>query len=142
MNSETEINKLVLYIDGSSKGNPGPAGIGATISTADGGELVRISEYIGETTNNVAEYTALIRTIQTALQYQVDSVEIYSDSELLVNQLNKSYHVKNANLKNLYQRATSLLSGFKDVKIFYISREENKRADELARKSIKRFFKG
>ncbi len=124
-----------IYIDGASKGNPGPAGIGIVIYK-DGRPITNIYKYIGETTNNVAEYTALIYSLQEALILGIKDVLIKSDSELLVNQLNGSYKVRNLNLRFLYEQFVHLKRGFKDLEIKHISRKENLRADKLANKAV------
>ncbi|HTY45627.1 MAG TPA: ribonuclease HI family protein [Patescibacteria group bacterium] len=123
--------KCEIYIDGASKGNPGPAGVGA-ILTQGGCVLKNISEHIGHTTNNVAEYTALIYALQEALILKVESLDIRTDSELLYRQIKKEYKVRNPNIAGLYRQAVHLMSAFKEVAIRHIPREENKGADKLA----------
>lgn len=125
--------KAQLFCDGASRGNPGDAGIGCLIILND--KKIEISEYIGKTTNNVAEYTALIRGLQEALKQNVQEIEIFSDSELLVRQLNGIYKVRNNNLIPLYRKAKELLAKFKKYQIFHVYREENSIADELARQA-------
>ncbi|PIP18871.1 MAG: ribonuclease H [Candidatus Omnitrophica bacterium CG08_land_8_20_14_0_20_41_16] len=131
------MKKLEIYIDGASKGNPGPSGIGVVICS--GGGIVRnMSNYIGNATNNVAEYMALIYALQEALILKAECIKVKTDSQLLARQLNKIYKVKNANIVGLYNQAVHLLSGFKDVSIDNISREENQGADKLATQAIKK----
>ncbi|MFA5157062.1 MAG: ribonuclease HI family protein [Candidatus Omnitrophota bacterium] len=128
---------LDIYIDGASKNNPGPAGIGVVICRE--GEVVKnISEYIGEATNNFAEYTALIYALQEALVNKAEAVNIKSDSQLLCRQLNKEYKVKSQSIIGLYNQAVHLLSGFKKVSIKHIPREENRGADKLANEAVKK----
>ncbi|NLG87127.1 MAG: reverse transcriptase-like protein, partial [Firmicutes bacterium] len=86
--------KLILHIDGASRGNPGPAGIGVVIADVSGTVLAEVSEYIGEVTNNVAEYKALLKGLQEAARIGAKDVSIYSDSELLVKQMNGQYRVR------------------------------------------------
>ena len=131
---------LDIYIDGASKNNPGPAGIGVVICRQ--GEVVKnISEYIGEATNNFAEYTALIYGLQEALVNKAEAVNIRSDSQLLCRQLNKEYKVKSPSIIGLYNQAVHLLSGFKQVSIKHIPREENRGADKLANEAVKKALK-
>ncbi len=125
------MRRFEIHIDGASKGNPGPAGVGAIICQG-GCVLKNISEHIGNTTNNVAEYTALIYALQEALILKGESLDIRTDSELLYRQIRKEYKVKNSNIAGLYRQAVHLMSAFKEVVIHHIPREENKGADKLA----------
>jgi ribonuclease HI len=125
-------DKVILYSDGGARGNPGPAGAGGLVLSLDGEVLAEISEYLGETTNNVAEYTALIMTLGQAIRFKADEIEIRADSELMVKQLKGEYKVKNQGLRPLYDQAKELLSSYKKVTIKHIYRSNNKRADELA----------
>lgn len=131
------MTELDIYIDGASRGNPGPAGVGAVICR--GGCVVKnISEYIGEATNNVAEYTALIYALQEALLLKARVVKISTDSELLYRQIKKVYKVKNPNICGLYNQVLHLMSGFDEVCIRHIPREQNAGADKLAAKAVTR----
>ncbi|HTZ11848.1 MAG TPA: ribonuclease HI family protein [Candidatus Margulisiibacteriota bacterium] len=131
------MREIEIYIDGASKGNPGPSGIGVVICR--GKETIRnISTYIGNTTNNVAEYTALIHALQEALILKAESLKINTDSQLLHRQLNRTYKVKSPNIILLYNQATHLISGFKQVAINNIPRENNRGADKLATAAIKK----
>jgi ribonuclease HI len=129
--------EVTVYIDGSSQGNPGPAGISALIYNGKGELEKKISEYIGVTTNNVAEYTALIYALQGALILGIKRMTIFTDSELVSKQLEGSYRVKDNDLKRLYKQVKHLLTGFEKVNIEHISREENKEADRVARRVTK-----
>lgn len=131
--------KLKIYIDGAAQGNPGPAGIGLVVCNESGRILENISEYIGENTNNVAEYMALIYALQEGLIRKVQAIQINTDSELLVKQLNKEYKVKDSKLKPLYRQASHLLRGFGEVEVIHIQRDRNRGADRLAAKAIKDF---
>lgn len=134
------MNKLKIYIDGASKGNPGPSGIGVVICS--GAQAIKnISSYIGNATNNIAEYTALIYGLQEALKLKAEILEINTDSQLLHRQLNKVYKIKNPNILGLYNQVMHLLTAFKQVSINNIPREENQGADKLATKAIKAQFK-
>ena len=130
------MKQVDIYVDGASKGNPGPSGIGVIICS-DGEVIKNISSYIGRTTNNIAEYTALIYALQEAQLLKAESLCINTDSQLMHRQLKKEYKVKSENIINLYNQVLHLLSGFKKVHIKNIPREENKGADKLASKAIK-----
>lgn len=123
--------KAQLYCDGASRGNPGDAGIGCLIVLDN--KKIEISEYIGKTTNNVAEYTALIKGLEEALKEKVEEIEIFLDSELIVHQINGVYKVRNEKLIPLYEKVKKLLNNFKKYKIFHIYREGNSIADKLAK---------
>lgn len=129
-----------IYIDGASKGNPGPSGVGAVICR--GGQTVKnISVYIGEATNNVAEYNALIYALQEALILKAQKIKVNTDSELLYRQIKRIYKIKNQNLLVLYNQATRLLSAFKEAQVQHIPRENNRGADKLATLAVKEHFK-
>ncbi len=128
--------KLVIYVDGGSRGNPGPSGIGVVICDEKAAALKNLSKYIGDTTNNVAEYTALIYGLQEALILRADEVIINTDSELLAKQLSKEYKTKDKGLKPLYEQVLHLLTGFKRYEIKHISRSDNKGADKLVNKAV------
>lgn len=134
------MKQLEIYIDGASKGNPGPSGIGVIIM--QGGQIIEnIATYIGNTTNNAAEYNALIFALQAAIKLNAKSVKINSDSQLLCRQINKVYKVKHPNMIGLYNQVLHLMSAFEQFSIVNIPREENKGADKLADKAIKEYFK-
>ena len=128
---------LEIYIDGASKGNPGPSGVGVVICR-DGETIKNISSYIGHATNNVAEYTALIYALEEALIMKAESLKINTDSQLLHRQLKGIYKVKHPNMISLHERAKHLLSGFKKVVIHNIPREKNCGADKLATEAVKK----
>ena len=129
--------KLIINTDGLSKGNPGTAAIGATIRDERGKLLATISKRIGITTNNVAEYQALIAALQKAIKLGGTAVKILSDSELLVRQLNGRYKIKSAGLRPLYLEVVKLLGQFEAVSLKHIPRELNAEADKLANDSLK-----
>jgi len=134
------MKQLEIYIDGASKGNPGPAGVGVII--CDGKKVVKnISGYIGHTTNNVAEYTALIYSLKEAKALKADSININTDSELVYRQLKKEYRIKDQNLLELYQEVLHLVEAFQSVSLKNIPREENRGADKLATLAIKKVLK-
>ena len=130
------MSKISVYVDGGSRGNPGPAGIGVAILDEKGKLLREFKKYIGITTNNIAEYNAVIYGLQEALIVKADEIELCLDSELVAQQLEGEYKVKNSNIKPLFEQALHLLSGFKKFKIKQIKREDNKLADKLVNKAI------
>lgn len=124
--------KLVLYIDGASHGNPGPAGYGVVIADEKGTVLRELGGSLGIATNNVAEYGALLRALEEARLLGADEIEVYTDSELLARQIEGRYAVKSPHLWPLYREAKEVLAGFRAYRLVRISREENGRADALA----------
>lgn len=131
-----EDDRVVVYIDGAARGNPGPAGVGIVVKDSAGRILKKAKKRIGSTTNNVAEYTALIEALKLARSMGKSSVEVFSDSELLVRQINGQYAVRAQALKPLYARAMDYISGFSSFSITHISREDNTLADSLANEAI------
>lgn len=125
-----------IFIDGAAKGNPGPAGIGVVICQNQQ-VLKNLHQYIGNATNNVAEYMALIYALQEALILKIENLVIHTDSELLYRQMKKEYKVKSPHLLGLYNQAVHLLSSFKSVNIRHIPRENNRGADKLANIAVK-----
>ena len=124
----------VLSVDGGARGNPGPAGAGAVLKMGE--KVVRLGEYLGVATNNVAEYRALLLGLKAAAELGVTEVEVRSDSQLMVRQLSGQYKVKNAALMDLYFSAIKKLSGFSSSTITHVPREENKEADKMANMAI------
>ena len=128
---------VTVRVDGASRGNPGPAGIGAVVEVGDGRPPIELCEYIGETTNNVAEYRALLLALEEAGRRAPDgALTVYSDSELLVRQLNGEYKVKAEHLRPLYLEACRRLRAFPGARILHVGREENRKADLLANRAI------
>jgi len=130
------MRKITVYTDGASRGNPGDAGIGVVFIDENGTMVKEISDYIGQTTNNIAEYTALIRALNEAIEMNCDEIDIISDSELMVKQINGEYQVKNEGIKNRYKQVQDLLKEFKSYTVTHVRREQNKRADQLANLGI------
>lgn len=126
----------VLWTDGAARGNPGPAGIGAILKTPEGEVIVAEGQYVGETTNNVAEYKALLLGLERALEHGVRHLEVRADSELLIKQLRGEYKVRSEGLKPLYLRALELLREFDAPKLVHVRRELNSEADRLANRGI------
>ena len=131
------VDTVVICTDGASVGNPGPASIGATIKDKQGRFITSISQRIGTTTNNQAEYRAVIAALEKAISLGAVYVEVNSDSELVVRQINGSYRVKKASLRPLYQRVKKLQDSLKGFTITYIPREQNAEADNLAHLALK-----
>ena len=128
--------KLIAYTDGASRGNPGQAGIGVAIYNEKNEKLKSISQYIGEATNNVAEYKALISALQASQELGAEEIEVFTDSELMVKQIKGEYRVKNEGLKPLFNEAKELIKTFTTVKVTHVRRELNKEADKLANIAI------
>ncbi len=127
---------MVVACDGAARGNPGPAGIGVVIVKLDGEVLGRIAEGIGETTNNVAEYTAAIRGLRRAHELGATDVLLRSDSHLLIEQLTGRYKVKAAHLRPLHAEALTEARKFTRIKFEHVRRERNKEADRLANQGV------
>ena len=134
--SNTEYNSLQIYIDGAARGNPGPAGIGIVITDPSGKIVKNVEKFIGNATNNVAEYTALVFGLEEARNMGAKELIINTDSELLAKQLGGEYKVKSPALKKLYSKAMEILHSFHEVQVNNIPREENKGADKLANIAI------
>ena len=128
----------VAYIDGSSMGNPGESGFGIVLQNDRGNTVKSIGSYIGEATNNVAEYQGLIGCLELAVTFGVRSLTVYSDSELLVKQMRGIYRVKKDHLKALHSRILDILQKESiDLDIRHVSRDKNKEADQLARRAVR-----
>jgi len=128
---------VTAFVDGASRGNPGPAGFGVFMST-DAGEIIELCGFLGTTTNNVAEYAGLIEALLTARQEGATEVEVISDSLLLVNQMLGKYRVKHPNLIPLYNKAVRLTREFRRFSIRHTLRAGNKEADRLANLAVDR----
>ena len=126
-----EGDRLVVNVDGGARGNPGPAAIAAVISTPDGEVLEQHGERIGEATNNVAEYRALLLGLERALSRGARQVELIGDSELVVRQVRGEYKVKDVALQGLYATVVKRLAEFDSWSIRHVRREENAEADRL-----------
>jgi len=131
------MEEVVIYTDGASRGNPGKAGIGIVIYDSEKKTLLaEVAEYIGKTTNNVAEYKALIRALEEAKKLDCQRLRIYTDSDLLVKQFNGIYRVKHENLQPLFTQVKKLTQDFVQVQVTHVRREYNKEADKLANQGI------
>lgn len=132
--------KVQIFTDGASRGNPGPAGIGIVIKK-DGKIVSEISDYIGHSTNNIAEYTACLRGITEALILGAKEIELYADSELLIKQIRGEYKVKNEGLQPLHSQILALTRRLKLFKAVHIPREKNTEADLLSNIGIDDHYK-
>ncbi len=128
--------KIKLFSDGGARGNPGPAGIGAVIQDQEGKVLGEYNEYIGETTNNQAEYKALILGLEKAKEMEAEEVDCFLDSELVTKQMRREYKVKDKDLAPLFVKVWNLGMGFKKITFTHVYREQNKEADRLVNEAI------
>ena len=139
---KNEINKLIIYTDGGSRGNPGPAGIGVVISNSKGEIIKKYGETIGKKTNNEAEYQAVIfalkkiKALWGKKKAKQMEININSDSELVVKHLNHQYKIQEKNLQPLFLQIWNLMMDFKQVKFKAVSREKNKEADALVNQAL------
>jgi ribonuclease HI len=133
---------VVVNCDGAARGNPGPAGAGAVVTDPDGTVLVEIAEGLGETTNNVAEYTAAIRGLEAAKALGADEVLLRSDSQLMINQMTGRYRVKTPHLQPLHRQVRDLVRAFSRVEFEHVPRERNAHADRLANKGVDDWLAG
>ena len=127
---------LEIFSDGAARGNPGPAGAGAVVRSTDGRVVARVGKYLGEQTNNVAEYEGLLLGLQKALDLGAREVRVFADSLLVVSQLRGEWKIKHPGLKPLYERARTLLSKFERTAIRHVPREHNTQADEMSNRAI------
>lgn len=132
------MSKLIIYTDGGSRGNPGPAGFGVIIYDEHNKVVAEISEFIGVTTNNQAEYKAILAGIKKAVALGATEAQFYMDSELAVKQLNREYKVKNKDIAPLFLAIYNLTLSFKKITFTHIRREKNKEADRLANEAMDR----
>jgi len=128
--------RLRVYVDGGSRGNPGPAAIAAVVRDADGGVLDERGELIGAATNNVAEYRAMLLGIARAAELGASEVELVGDSELVVRQIKGEYKVKDAALKELHAQVGDALRQFEAWSIRHVRREQNEEADLLVNQTL------
>ncbi len=129
--------RVIVNIDGGSRCNPGPAAAGVVIMAQDDGTVLHMAGvYVGRATNNVAEYNGLLEALKRAAALGADEIEVLSDSELLVKQMNVEYRVRNAALKPLFEEANRLWNKFAKVIVRYIPREQNQEADNLVNKAM------
>ena len=127
---------IEVYIDGASRGNPGPASLGAVFRDGAGATLAELSKYVGETTNNVAEYLALVYALQEAHVRGWTRLSVKADSELLVKQVRGEYKVRDATLRVLHDLALNSIRSLKQFSISHVPREQNAHADRLAGRAV------
>jgi ribonuclease HI len=123
--------EVTMFTDGGARGNPGPAAIGVVIKNHKGDIIQKIGMYIGESTNNDAEYKALLEGMVSLKETGATKVKCFLDSELVVKQMNGIYKVKNANIKNLWTKIKILEKSFKEITYHHIKREQNQEADSI-----------
>ena len=129
-------HSLLAYVDGAARGNPGPAAAGVVLQTLSGETVKTLSIALGSTTNNVAEYAALVLALQEALLLGVKELHVHTDSELVARQWSGDYKVKDASLRVLFTLATHLKQGFQKLQVTHVPRERNKLADEAANRAL------
>ena len=134
------VKELTIYTDGASRGNPGEAGAGAIIYGEEGTVVKKVKKYLGTTTNNVAEYMALIIALNEALKLKGEVLHIFSDSELMVRQIKGIYKVRDRKMQALWREVKKLLAQFIQHDIICIDRRKNREADELANLAIDEQF--
>lgn len=127
---------LRVHTDGGARGNPGPAGIGVVITDSGGKELFKQGKYIGVATNNQAEYRAVVWALQVAQDLGADELEFFLDSQLVVEQLNQKYKIKNPELGKLFVEVWNLRQQFRRVAFSHVRREQNTLADWLVNQAI------
>ena len=130
------MSRAIVNVDGGARGNPGPAAIGVVVRDGDGAVLEEVGEKIGEATNNVAEYRALLRGIELAAAHGAGELELIGDSELVVRQVEGRYKVKNAGMKELHAEVKKALAGFDSWSIRHVRRAENADADRLVDEAL------
>ena len=130
------INSVIINADGAARGNPGPAAIGVTIKDDKGNLIATISRRIGTATNNQAEYRAIIAGLEKAVKLGTRQVKVFSDSELVVRQLNGRYKIKNTSLRILYEDVVKLTGSLEKFSIHHIPRSRNTEVDHLANHAL------
>jgi ribonuclease HI len=128
--------RLVVHVDGGARGNPGPAAAAAVLSTPDGDVVDEVTELLGETTNNVAEYRGLLLGLRRARELGATEVEVVNDSELVARQVTGEYRVKHAAMKPLHAEALAALDGFESWSIRSVPRAQNAAADALVNAAL------
>jgi ribonuclease HI len=127
---------LHIHIDGASRGNPGEAGFGISVQDDRGETQAELYGYLGRASNNVAEYQALLHALRWARAMGAQAVRVYSDSELVVRQVNGQYRVKHPDMVPLHREATRLLREFASATVSHVRREQNREADRLANQAL------
>ena len=130
------LKRAVAFVDGASRGNPGPASAGVVIQTIDGEPVKSFGVRLGQTTNNVAEWCALILALQEGILLKLESLDIRTDSELVARQISGEYKVKEPTLQPFFQLARHLQIQFKGASVRHVPREQNKLADAEANRAL------
>lgn len=128
------IDKIIIHTDGGARGNPGPSAIGAVLEY--NGQTEKLKEYIGEATNNQAEYKAVVMALDRAKALEAQEVDLFLDSELVQRQLTRQYKVKDSDLAQLFVQCWNLSLSFKKIKFIHVPRAENKEADRLVNEAL------
>ena len=128
--------EVIAYTDGASRGNPGPAAGGFILTDKRGVPLQAKAFFLGRNTNNVAEYTGIVRALEAAIETGAERISVFSDSELLVRQINGQYKVKSEQIRPLFEQAVELLGRFENWKVQHVTRDKNKEADELVNRAL------
>ena len=136
MTAAPALDTLQIHIDGASRGNPGEAGFGVSVEDADGTPRAELYGYLGRASNNVAEYQALIHALRWARAHGARKVRVFSDSELVVRQVNGQYRVKHPDMVPLHRQATTLMRQFDSATVSHVRREQNRDADRLANRAL------
>jgi ribonuclease HI len=135
-NLSTPFGYLVAHVDGGARGNPGPAGFGVVLEDNMGRPVAELSEYLGKQTNNYAEYSGLLAALTYALKHGFKAMKVYSDSELMVKQINRQYKVNHPALKELHGKAVKMIQVLEAFEINHVLREKNRDADRLANQAM------
>ena len=141
-NLSTPFGYLVAHIDGGARGNPGPSGFGVVIEDEMGRPVAKWAEYLGAQTNNYAEYSGLLAALRYAIKHGFKALKVFSDSELMVKQINGQYKVNHPVLKELHGRATKMIDDLDFFELNHVLREKNRDADRLANLAMDRGMKG
>lgn len=129
-------SSVIMHIDGGSRGNPGPAAYAVVVRSADGAPLAAFSKFLGEATNNVAEYQGLLAALDYALKHHHLRLRVLSDSELLARQIEGTYKVRSADLKPLHAQARQMIARLETFAIEHVPREQNREADRLVNQAL------
>lgn len=140
--SKTRSAEVVVRIDGASRGNPGPAAYAVVVESPGGSPLAAFSKYLGDATNNYAEYQGLLAALESALNSQYRRIRVLTDSQLLARQITGQYKVKHAALKPLHEQARRLIARLEAFSIEHVPREQNREADRLANQALNAAARG
>ncbi len=132
----TKLSGLVMYVDGGARGNPGPAACAVVVKDSAGSPVTTFSKFLGETTNNVAEYQGLLAALDYAVRHRHTKVKVFSDSELLVRQIQGTYKVKSPDLKPLHAKALKMIGQLGEFSVEHVPRENNPKADQLVNQTL------